>query len=98
MAGFRHLRLRSLSNQPLELASLFIFSRLDESAPDTSSLPQQHDQTSPASAPNVSGALGLGEGSTSRKSAKTLLGRWKDSSVDNSRNEKEVIAEKPATF
>ena len=99
--GYRHLRLRNSSNQPLELASLFIFSHLDESAVDASLSSQQPDMTSPhvTATTGSSVAAGSEAGATvGRKSAKTLLGRWKDASVDNSEKEVRAQRHKPLAF
>lgn len=76
-AGYRHVRLRNTSNQPLELSSLFIFSCLEEDA----SIPGDIT-VSPVNEHMKEEKI------ETKKPAKGLLSKFKD--VDIGRKEKEV--------
>jgi hypothetical protein len=71
--GYRHIQLRSMNNQPLELSTLFVFTKLDD---DT--------VTSGSHMSDVSVAIPVSQtDDSSKRSARNVLSRAKDS-VDSS--------------
>ena len=90
--GYRHIRLRTSSNQPLEVATLFIHSHCEEDLTSDSLLSPcdqsyRDDHSQPPPTPIVAGLphpLG-------KKGSKTLL-RMREAGLDTSRLEKEVVA------
>ena len=78
------MRLRTVSNQPLELSTLFIYSRCE---PFTS-----ESLLSSCESPSL-GAHARGDQQpdvATKKSSKTLLARLKEASMDSSKQEKDV--------
>ena len=69
--GYRHVRLRSPTNQPLSMASLFVYSRVEEesverSSDDVDGFCGVHDEVKPKSSANLSSTTGVASSATSR--------------------------------